>query len=393
MPHLTPRSLQHRALASALFVAACGTTADPAASDAYPNRRPKFESTGHVLGYVANRQSDSVSVLDLDTMSALGEAPVGRDPVDIDGPRHLVIDPETRTAYVVLSYPLVADSPHAIANGGGPRAGYVVALALDDLSPLGSVRVAASPNDVALSDDRSALAVAHYDSVLALKNTTDIDARRATVAFIAPASDVARDSATLTSTTTCVAPASVVFGADGTRAFVACTGEDSLAVVDSVNHVVLSRVPAGSYPANKPYALTRNAAATRLALSNQVAQTLVVFDTADTPALLTTAIVPGVPFFATWLDEQRLLVPLQGPSGAAIVDATSGSVLSSALYADADCNNPSDARLLADGRLFLTCEGDHYGNGSVVRIDPGSLAIQARVDVGIYPDRLAVLEP
>jgi YVTN family beta-propeller protein len=383
-----------RVLACTLVVAGCGAPADPSAdSDAYPNRRAKFESAGHVFGYVANRNSDSVSVLDLDAFTELGEVPVGRDPVDIDGPRHVVIDATESTLYVVLSYPLLADSPHAIANSGGPRDGYVVALALDDLRPLGAVRVAASPDDIALTDDRTALAVAHYDTVLALKNTSDIDSRRATLAFIQPASGIAHGAATVSSVTTCVAPATVVYAADGTRAFVACTGEDALGVVDTVNQRVLARVPAGTSPANKPYALTRNDAGTRLALSNQVAQTVVVFDTEDTPVAEVTAAVPGVPFFAAWLGDDRLLVPLQGPSGAALVDATTGSVIASATYADADCNNPSDARALADGRLFLTCEGDHYTSGTVMRIDATTLAIEAKVSVGVYPDRLAVLEP
>jgi YVTN family beta-propeller protein len=383
-----------RASVCALFVAGCGSQADPSADpNAYPNRRAKFEGSGHVLAYVANRQSDTVSVLDLDALSELGEVPVGRDPVDIDGPRHVQIDADAQTAYVVLSYPLLADSPHAIANGGGPRDGYVLALALDDLRPLGATRVAALANDVALSDDHSALAVAHYDTVLALTNTTDIDARRATLAFIQPASGVAHDTAEVASLKTCVAPATVVYGADGTRAFVACTGEDAIGVVDTVNQVVLSRVPAGSSPANKPYALTRNPAGTRLAVSNQVSQRVVVFDTEDTPVPQATAVVPGVPFYAAWLDDDQLLVPVQGPSGAVLVDATTGSVLASALYADVDCNNPSDARQLTDGRLFLTCEGDHYTSGTVVELDPTTLAIQAKISVGIYPDRLAVLEP
>jgi YVTN family beta-propeller protein len=387
-------SVLRRLFACTLVFAGCGNQADPSADPAaYPNRRQQFESAGHVLGYVANRQSDSVSILDLDAFTELGEVPVGRDPVDVDGPRHVLLDPDTKTAYVVLSYPLIADSPHAIANNGGPRDGYVVALALDDLRPLGDVLVAASPNDITLSDDRTAIAVAHYNTVLALKDTDDIDERRATLAFIKPATGIAPGTAELSSVTTCVAPATVVYSVDGSRAFVACTGEDSLGVVDTVNLNVLSRVPAGSSPSNKPYALTRNDAGTRLALSNEVAETVVVFDTQDTPVPEVTAPVPGVPFFAAWVGDDRLVVPVQGPSGAVLVDATTGSILASAMYADADCNNPSDARVLTDGRLFLTCEGDHYTSGTVVELDPMTLAIEAKVSVGIYPDRLAVLEP
>jgi DNA-binding beta-propeller fold protein YncE len=386
-------SLNLHALGCALLVFGCSNASDPSALDAFPNRRVKLESAGHLLGYVANRESDTVSVVDLDAMTELGEAPVGRDPVDIDGPLHAQIDAATRTLYVVLSYPFSADSPHAIANSGGPRPGYVVAFGLDDLKPLGAVRVPASPNDVTFSDDHTALAVPHYNTVLALKNTPDIDQRRATVDFIKPASGVADETAEPTSVSTCVAPATVVYGHDGSRAFVACTGEDSLAVLDTNALTVLSRVPAGPLAANKPYALTRNAASTRLALSNQVAQMVVVFDTGDTPTALVSAKVPGVPFYAGWLGDDQLLVPVQGPSGLALVDTASGNVLSNVQYADDDCNNPSEALVLDDGRVFLTCEGDHYKPGTIVRIDPTSLAIQAKVSVGIYPDRLAVEKP
>lgn len=382
-------------LAWAALVACSGNGAEKSSDpNAFPNRRVKLESPGHVLGYVANRQSDTVSVLDLDAMSELGAPPVGRDPVDIDGPRHVALDEGSGELFVVLSYPDpgVTD-PHAIAAGSTPRAGYVEALALDDLRPLGELRVATGANDVSLSDDRGTLVVPHYDTVLALKNTTDIDERRATLALLAPARGLADGSANLTSTPVCVAPATAVFDPTGTRVFVACTGEDALAVVSSVNASVLSRVPAGTFPANKPYALTRNAAGTRLALSNQVAQTVVVFSTDDTPVPLMTALVPGVPFFSGWADDSRLLVPLQDPDGAALVDVATGSVLASVAYAGSDCQNPSDASVLADGRFFLTCEGDHYRSGAVVSIDPETLAVLGRVEVGVYPDRLAVRAP
>ena len=382
-----------RLLTCTLLLAGCGGGGGDSELGAYPNRRTHFASAGRTLGYVANRESDSVSVLDLDSFQELGQVPIGRDPVDIDGPRHVVVSAEAQELYLVLSYPDSIQSPHAAANSGGPRSGYLVALALDDLRPLGELRLAASPNDVALSDDRSELAIAHYDTVLALANTPDIAARRATLAFVRPASALARGSAEITNLVTCVAPATVVYGSDHTRAFVACTGEDSLAVVDTLNQAVIARVPAGNGLANKPYALTRNRAGTRLALSNQVAQTVVVFQATDTPLQQASIPVPGVPFFAAFLDDERLLVPLQGPSGAALLDTTTGSVLASALYADSDCNNPSDARVLGDGRLFLTCEGDHYRSGNVVRLDPTTLAVDATVSVGIYPDRLAVLEP
>jgi len=367
---------------------------EPASSDpAFPRRSPRFERGGRLLGYVANRRADSVSVLDLDAMTELGEVPVGRDPVDVDGPRHAVADPAAGALYLVLSYPLVADSPHAVENNGGPRDGYLLELALDDLRPLGSVRVAPSPTELVLSDDRRLLAVTHQDTVLALKNTPDIDARRASLALVQPTSDMSDGAATLSLVPTCVAPAAVALSGDGTRAYVACTGEDTLAVVDTVGKAVTARIPAGALPANKPYALTRSPAGTRLALSNQVAQTLVVFSTGDVPAPLATLPTSGVPFFAGFHGESELLVPVQEPDGVMRVDLTTATIAQAVTYADDTCQNPSDAHFSADGRVFLVCEGNHYGPGSVVELDPSTLAIIARVDVGVYPDRLAVVEP
>jgi hypothetical protein len=39
------------------------------------------------------------------------------------------------------------------------------------------------------------------------------------------------------------------------------------------------------------------------------------------------------------------------------------------------------------------CEGDHYEPGTLVQIDPLSLAVLEQVRLGIYPDRLAILPP
>ena len=39
------------------------------------------------------------------------------------------------------------------------------------------------------------------------------------------------------------------------------------------------------------------------------------------------------------------------------------------------------------------CEGNHYAPGAVVELDPQTLEIKARVEVGLYPERLTLLEP
>src|SRR6187431_2505410 len=117
---------------------------DGETGEAYPNRGPTFEARGRRLGYVANRNSDTVSVLDLDAMSLLGSVPVGRGPVDIDGPRHVVLDSANGLAYVALYYPFASESVHALTHGATQRSGYVQALNLLDLSIAGELRVVRS---------------------------------------------------------------------------------------------------------------------------------------------------------------------------------------------------------------------------------------------------------
>ena len=55
--------------------------------------------------------------------------------------------------------------------------------------------------------------------------------------------------------------------------------------------------------------------------------------------------------------------------------------------------NPAEFSTTGDGRLRLVCEGDQYGPGAVVELDPSTLALQASVSVGIYPERMAISEP
>ena len=372
-----------------------GCSSSPSAADysgvAYPNHRPTFELAGRRLGYVANRKSDSVSVLDLDAMTLLGNVQVGRDPVDIDGPRHVVIDPVAGLAYLALSYPYSQPGPHELSAGATQRSGYVEALNLLDLSEAGELRVDPNATEIAFSPASGGLAVAHFDINLALQ--ADAASRRANLVLVEPAAAITTDSAAPRRVPVCAAPAAIAFDAEGGRVFVACTGEDSLTVVDSRTGVVLSRVPAGSAVVNKPYALVADPARARLLVSNQVAFAVSIFDMNDAPNLLTTLNVPGLPMFPAWVSDTTVVVPFQGPSGAALFDARTGEQLVQVEYSDADCMNPAEFSQSSDLRLRLVCEGDHYGPGAVVEIDPESLAIKSTVSVEIYPERMGMVEP
>ena len=380
-------------LGATLAVACSGSAADEADPRvAFPNRRPSFEAAGRRLGYVANRNSDTVSVLDLDAMTLLGSVPIGRGPVDIDGPRHVVLDPAQGLAYVALSYPFANGSVHALSEGATQRSGYVEALNLSDLSIAGDLRVDPSAADIAFSEVTGQLAVSHFDLFRALN--ADVDARRANLLSIDPASGIESGIAKLRRVPLCAAPSALAFDNDGKRLFVACTGEDSITVVDSLSGDVLSRVPAGVAAVNKPYALTIDHARERLLVSNQVSFAVSVFDLNDTPNLLTTlARTSGIPMFAALVSDTTLVVPFQAPNGAALFDLTTGEQLLELQYSDADCTNPAEFSVTGDSRLLLVCEGDHYRPGAVVEVDPETLKITASVPVELYPERMSILEP
>jgi DNA-binding beta-propeller fold protein YncE len=362
------------------------------AGTAYPSSRPSFEAAGRRLGYLANRNSDTVSVVDLDAMTLLGSVPVGRDPVDIDGPRHIALDTASGLAYVALSYPFASQSVHALSQGEATqRSGYVQALDLLDLSIKGDLRVDPTASEVAFSPSTGRLAVAHADVFRAL--SSDAAARRANLVLVESASTIAGGDAQARRLPVCAVPSAIAFNDDGSRLFVACTGEDSLAVIDAGSGEVLSRVPSGASPVNKPYALVTDPARDRLLVSNQVTFAVSVFDLNDTPNLLSTMPVLGVPFFAVLVSDTTLAVPFQGPSGAALFDVVSGELLVQIRYSDEECTNPAEFSVTSDSRLRLVCEGDHYRPGALVEVDPETLAITSSVPLEIYPERLSVLEP
>jgi hypothetical protein len=362
---------------------------------AFPNGRASYRTGEQALGFVANQLEDTVSVVDLDSMSVLGTTPVGRDPVEIDGPRHLTWNAKEQVFYTVLSYPYEVVSPHAAEFGGSIRAGYVQRLGATDLQPLGEMRASERAFDLALAPDGSQLAVTHFDTLRSLEGETLADRRSDLVVMDQPA-EMASGNAPSRRVPACVAPSAVAYGSQSDRAFLVCTGEDSIGVMDTRQGTLISLTLAAAPTLNrpfKPWTIALDGSRERLLISNQQVNTVDVFTAEDNPRLLASARVVGVPFHATWVGEAEFIVALQRPSGAARVSATDGALLAEASYLAADCENPSEPQLLPDGRLFLVCEGDHYARGALVELDPDTLAIAQRVELGVYPERMAVVLP
>lgn len=369
-----------------------GCSPEPEPAPGFPARRLDLPIEGRWVAYLTNRHSDSVSVVDLDAMIELWRAPVGRDPVEIDGPRSLVLDRAEERAYVTLSYPFEVTSPHAVDFGGGLRHGFVQQLNALDLSILGELRVDERALDVALAPEGGVLAVSHYDEVKA-STLGDVEQRRANIALIAGDSWLDLSATILPRVPTCVAPSGLVFGADRSRVFVACTGEDSLVVLDTDTRTVIARVPAGDQVVNKPFAVAADAARERLLVVNQVSRRVSVFGMTDSPELRATLVLEGIPRAASWASPSEILVLSEEPARITRFDAATGIDVEGAAIPPDECQGPNDVRQLEDGRVFLVCAGNGFNPGSVVELAPSSFEITRSVAVGTFPDRLVVREP
>jgi hypothetical protein len=380
------------------LLASCGTAAsEPVeaapAESAFPNRRTPFEAGEHALAYVSNRLSDSISVVDLVQMQELGRVPVGRDPVDTDGPSPLVADVARGLLYVALGYPESIPSPHATAEGAVGRVGYVQLLALDDLRPLGELRTQQSPSHLALSRDGRLLAIAHSDTARALDLSGSIEARRSSVGLVEPAETIADASAQLRASTTCVVPGAIAQNRDGSRVYVVCTGEDSLAVVETQTGAVLGRVQAGPDRTNKPHALVADLTREQLLVSNQVSSSVVLFSMADAPEPLGMVRVTGVPQFAHWVTDTEILIPTQGPDAVVRADVTTGETLQQVSFEASECGSPSELTAGAQSQLWLVCQGDLYGPGKLLELDRATLQVRRSVELGRAPTRMTLVEP
>jgi hypothetical protein len=101
----------------------------------------------------------------------------------------------------------------------------------------------------------------------------------------------------------------------------------------------------------------------------------------------------GGPYGLGTVGNDTVAVALQNANGAALLDANSGMLLAQVSFTEEQCLNPTAVRASAAGRLYLVCEGDHYTPGTVVELDPSTLEIKASLKVGLYPDRLLILDP
>jgi DNA-binding beta-propeller fold protein YncE len=371
---------------------------DPYAGDAFPNQRQKLVIPPAGMGVVSDSRSDTLSFVDLGTGERFATYPVGRDPVTVDGPHHVVADQTRGALYVALSYPAIAGSsgPHA-AHGSSVVPGYAQKLSLEDLSVLGQVRVDPNPGDIVLSQDGTRLVVSHFDLQRAIENPGDLDAARATLAVIDPDEMLPSGSPTPTKIPLCIAAHGITLSKpDGARAYAACYGEDVLAVADLQNPgAEVKRIPVGpdatiGNPTYGPYAAVMSPDGKTIAVSNTTSKDVRFFDVeSETFDLTKTIKTQGVPFFVGWTpDNKYIYVPTQQPDALILIDVSQGNAEVDFRDLTGECGKPHQAELHEGEGVFVVCEGDQLTPGDVVKLDPMTLITSAKTKVGVYPDAI-----
>lgn len=338
--------------------------------------------------YVTDSGSDSISVIERDG-AGVTTVPVDVDPHAHEAPHHLAIDPESGVAFVALSFPPApGKGPHG-SHGSGAVKGRLARVALDRVAVTSAVDVDENPGDVILTHDKRRVLVTHFD----MKRAMDVAARGGASPADMFAKLLVIDARTfdlVAARSLCTAPHGIATTRDGRTAFVACYGSDELAVVDLRDRdLATSRVPLGAAPGVPgvprygPYSATLSPDERSVVVATLEGHDVRVFDRASR-AFVRTVSLDAKAFMPAFVDDATLVVPTQAPDGLARVDLA-GAIQARVTLPKSDCTLPHVVRVASDGRIYLVCEGDHVGPGTVLEIDR-DLHVKKRWRVGVAPD-------
>lgn len=342
----------------------------------------------------------------LDSPKLYGLAAVGKNPIEGEGPHHLVASSDGRFIYYNLSnYVLSGGSgPHG-SHGTGSVPGYLVKLDVKSNLPVAEVLVDRSPGDVIASADGRLLFVSHYDlgRLQSQLMRGAPEAEGYSSVFIIDADSLA----VLSQTPVCPTGHGQGLSPDGKLLYLTCTQSDELAVLevsDARRPRILAKVKVGpapgplGNPAYAPYALAVHPSGT-VWISNNASKDVRAFDPAtlrmDPRAVVS---VGGVAMFADYsFDGKWLYVPHQGDDRVTAIELATLRTAVLPLPADA-CLSAHALRVLPGppAGAVVVCEGDHLlRKGTLVYIDlPPDLtgwSVRGHVEVGLFPDGVTLL--
>jgi DNA-binding beta-propeller fold protein YncE len=216
------------ALVASAAALACG--AEVPVFDGEPYRRDPPQ-VGSLQGRIVttNNYDDTLSVLDPNVPGPAGRLPIGFNPVDLEGPHHVSVDPQGRFLYVNLSLAVEGSGsgPHGL-HGSGEVPGYVLKIDAATAQTVAWVQVDTNPGDNALSKDGRTLYVTHYDFVRWAKAGVDGDYRRGDSNLVLVDTETMLVKARIP---VCPAAHGIGLSPDETTVYTTC-GPDEIAVVD-----------------------------------------------------------------------------------------------------------------------------------------------------------------
>jgi DNA-binding beta-propeller fold protein YncE len=390
-----------------LALAGCGNKVPIYQDPPFPHDPTPPSMLGKIV--TTDNGDDTLSIVDPAAPAPPQEIPVGFNPIDIEGPHHVSVDPTGHFVYVNLSLPAsaVGMGPHG-AHGSSIKPGWVLKLDTANGQEVAKIDVDPNPGDNTLSPDGKTLYVTHYDlpswfaNSAPGKNIRDGDSNL-----------IAIDTATMTRTAKvpiCPASHGVRLSLDGKQLYATC-GPDEIAVVDlpamTVRRVPLvPGTPEGGSCTRCPYALTVAPDGTvwvsSIGMGTNARGLVSLYDpvTGDfDPASHTQ--LRGSAMFAAYTgtkDAYTAYVPEQGAAGDAIriyqpqPRGTPPMEIGAITLDRADCQKAH--MLLAQApKGYLVCEGDHVNPGSFVWLDLDARTVIGSKPVGVFPDGMALVPP
>lgn len=368
-----------------------------------PASLPPIGPAGRVV--ITNSLDDTLSLLDLDTMDSpnwgeLARIPVGLNPVELEGPHHTVASPDGAFYYVGISnyVPGSGSGPHGV-HGAGSSDGYCLKLDSATNRIVGSVRVDPNPGDVIVSKDGRTLYQTHFDLLKIAEVAKRGGSEQEMYSRLA-----ILDAETMTRkedmVRVCPAPHAVRLSLDSRRAYVACWS-DEVAIVEleqpgrPVTRVkVAPNAGTAVSPRHAPYALTLSPTTGAVWVSSLVSRSVQYLDPETLTMDPNRTVSPGGPpmFGAFTGDGRTLYMPYQSEDAIAIIDAATSVIQGNIPLSPSGCLNVHQVELTPDERhALVVCEGDHVGPGSFHVVDLAAKRVVKTVQVGIFPDSVAVV--
>lgn len=292
---------------------------------------------GDWLAYVANINSDAVSVIDVPTNTVIQTIIVG------NGPRGVTITPDGTKAYVT----------HSISDD-------VSVIDLTNNIVIETIPVGSAPRFTAITPNGTKAYVTNSNSA----NVSVIDVATNVVISTILVGDF---------------PRGVIVTPDGAKAYVTNLNNDNVSVINVVTDTVIETILVQSAPSN--IAILPDG--TKIYVSNNGSDTVSVID-ADTNTIINTILVGSAPFgIAIAPDGTRAYVTNSGSNNVSVIDLVMNTVIATIFVG----NDPTEAAISPDGkRVYVT----NFTDDNVSVIQTASNTVITTIPVGIFPQGVAI---